>query len=268
MLALMLPASAAEGDPNSVVLAPHRAVYDLALARSGGAHSLESARGRIVFDFTGDECQGYSLQYRQVTVLESNETGSRSSDLRNITYESGDGKSFRFKTESQTDKGQSQSVDGVAERGEGASVQVGLRQPKRETFQLSGDPIFPTAHMKKLVELARAGQTTLGIKVFDGSEDGRKVYDTLAVIGRRASPGSSDAIDPPLRDGAMAGMARWPVTLSYFAEGQGERTPVYVLSFDLYENGVSGRLKLDYGDFALKGDLSSIELLPSKACQR
>jgi expansin (peptidoglycan-binding protein) len=63
-------------------------------------------------------------------------------------------------------------------------------------------------------------------------------------------------------------MARWPVTLSYFTQGKGEQTPVYVLSFDLYENGVSRALRLDYGDFALKGDMQSLELLPDKGCQR
>ncbi len=40
----------------------------------------------------------------------------------------------------------------------------------------------------------------------------------------------------------------------------GERTPIYTLSFDLYENGVSGRIKLDYGDFALAGVMTTLDL--------
>ena len=36
--------------------------------------------------------------------------------------------------------------------------------------------------------------------------------------------------------------------------------PVYRISFELYENGVSRDLKLDYGDFALKGDLKSLDV--------
>ena len=66
----------------------------------------------------------------------------------------------------------------------------------------------------------------------------------------------------------MAAMPHWPVTLSYFSPGEGERTPVYVLAFDLYENGVSGALRLDYGEFSLKGELSRIDLMPeSKDCK-
>ena len=58
------------------------------------------------------------------------------------------------------------------------------------------------------------------------------------------------------------------MTISYFLVGSGDQTPSYTISFELYENGVSRALKLDYGDFALRGDLQSLEMLPETACQR
>jgi hypothetical protein len=61
------------------------------------------------------------------------------------------------------------------------------------------------------------------------------------------------------------------VTISYFTQGDGDRTPVYTISFELYENGISRALKLDYGDFALKGDLQSLQVpttAVAAACQR
>jgi hypothetical protein len=265
-LALILglgPASAED----AVRLVPHRAVYDLSLAKSTGSRSVESARGRIAFDFTGDACAGYGLKYRQVTVLESAETGARTSDLRTATFEDGDGKAFRFKTDSGPDA-KREPVEGEAERQDGTGLTVRLKQPKRDSVTFAGDIVFPTAHMRRLVEAARAGQTTLSVKVFDGSEDGRKVYDTLAVIGRRIEPGRVDALEAAAHQEGLAKLARWPVTLSYFTAGEGERTPVYVLSFDLYENGVSRALLLDYGDFALRGEMQKLDLLPESACQR
>jgi hypothetical protein len=227
----------AQGPSGAVNLAPHRAVYDLSLAKSGGSRGVESARGRIALDFGGDACEGYELKYRQVTVLESGETGGRTADLRTTTFEDGDGRSFR------------------------------LRRPKRDSFPIAGDTLFPSAHMKRLIEAARAGETTVGVKVFDGSDDGRKVYDTLAVIGRRIEPGAVEG-EPASNHETLAKTARWPVTLSYFAPGDGERTPIYVISFEMYENGVSRALTLDYGEFALKGAVQSIEMLPPSACQR
>ena len=59
-------------------------------------------------------------------------------------------------------------------------------------------------------------------------------------------------------------MPHWPVRLSYFTTGEGERTPIYTLSFDLYENGVSGALKLDYGDFAILGDMTRSTSTPPR----
>ncbi|GJD98465.1 cell envelope integrity EipB family protein [Methylobacterium isbiliense] len=273
LLPLLVPAGLAAEPAGGVRLAPHRAVYDLSLARSGGARAVESARGRIVFDFSGDACKGWALQYRQVTVLESSESGTRTSDLRNNTFESGDGRSFHFRTQSDLNGALQAPVDGDAERDD-KGLSVSLKQPKRGQVTVPGEVLFPAAHMRRLIEAARAGEKTVSVKVFDGSDDGRKIYDTLAVIGQRrtgpaeAQAGGPVAVEAPLQEGVLATMPRWPVTLSYFSSGEGERTPVYVLSFDLYENGISGALRLDYGDFSLRGDLSRIDLSPeSKDCR-
>jgi hypothetical protein len=249
-------------------LAPHRVVYDLSLARSSGGRGVEAARGRIAFDFLGDACEGYALTYRQVTSLESGEVGTKTSDLKTTTFESGDGRSFRFKTESELQGGAARKLDGEAERKPEGALSIQLREPKRERVTLSDDPVFPSDHMKRLIRAARAGETTLSAKVFDGSDDGRKVYDTLAVIGRKVEPGPPESLEPPLRTEAMQKLDRWPVTLSYFSPGRGEQTPIYVISFELYENGVSRALRLDYGEFALKGDVTRLELMPASACQR
>lgn len=268
---LVLFATAA-GAASPITLANHRAVYDLSLAESSGTRAVESARGRIVIEFTGDACKGYTMQTRQVTVLESGETGSRTSDLRNTTFESGDGHSYRFKTSTVLNGTPGQTVDGTAESTPD-SLKVKLKDPKRDQFQDSGEVLFPTLHMRRLIQAGRDGQTTVSVKVFDGSDDGRKVYDTLAVIGRPGpAPAATDKAaerDKPLKDGPMAALPHWPVTLSYYVPGQGERTPIYVLNFDLYENGVSGALRLNYGEFAVVGDLTRLDTLPSSTdCQR
>ena len=262
-----LPATAAQLPP--VVLAPHRVVYDLSLASSSGSRGVENARGRIAFDFLGDACEGYALTYRQVTVLDSGEVGPRTSDLRTTTFEAGDGSSFRFKTESDMQGVPAKRLDGDAERKQDGMLAVRLKQPKPERLTFGDDPVFPSEHMKRLIAAAEAGETTLSLKVFDGSDDGRKVYDTLAVIGHKADAADLSRVEPALRTDAMQKLARWPVTLSYFNTGQaGEATPAYTLAFQLYENGVSGNLRLDYGEFALKGEVSRFELMPAKACQR
>ena len=59
----------------------------------------------------------------------------------------------------------------------------------------------------------------------------------------------------------LAGLKRWPVTVSYFdkASKSGEQAPVYAIKFELYENGVSRALVLDYNDFAINGIATSVD---------
>jgi EipB-like len=269
-LALAALASAAASAPStgSVRLVPHRAVYDLSLSGAAGtSRSVDSASGRIAFDFAGDACDGYTLKYRQVTVLESGESGQRTLDVRTATFESGDGKTIRFKTDSRLEGVSADNVDGDAELRDDA-LAVRLKEPKRETVTLQGRALFPSEHLKRLIEGGRAGENTVSVKVYDGSDDGKRVYDTLALIGRRIEPGAGANLEPPAKQEALAKLPRWPMTISYFKAGTGDQTPAYTISFELYENGISRALKLDYGDFALKGELASLEVLPLSACER
>ena len=57
------------------------------------------------------------------------------------------------------------------------------------------------------------------------------------------------------------------MTISYFeGEKSGEQLPVYELSFEMYANGVSGNLVLDYGEFAVRGTLSTLDVLTASPC--
>jgi hypothetical protein len=71
----------------------------------------------------------------------------------------------------------------------------------------------------------------------------------------------------------MANLTRWPVTISYYERSGGkkqapsEQTPAYVMNFELYENGVSRALVLDYPDFSVRGDLISLQMKKEKPCK-
>lgn len=266
-LLALLPAAAPAETGAGVRLVPHRAVYELSLVKSGGSRGLDNAQGRIAFDFGGDACDGYTLKYRQVTVLDSAETGSKTLDVRTATFESADGKMIRFKTDSLMEGVSSDNVDGSADLKDG-QLSIRLTGPRRESVSVAGEPVFPTEHMKRLIEAARAGGGTVAVKFYDGSDNGKKIYETLAVIGRRIEPGAGANLETAVKNPELDKLARWPMTISYYNAGTGDQTPVYTISFELYENGVSRALKLDYGDFALKGELSSLEVLPYTACQR
>jgi hypothetical protein len=52
------PTATAPKTELKIDLAPHRAVYDLKLQLSRGKRPIEGVRGRILYDFTGNPCEG------------------------------------------------------------------------------------------------------------------------------------------------------------------------------------------------------------------
>jgi len=257
-------------DPSAAIpLAPHRAIYDLKLGQLRGKRSLEAVRGRIVYDFAGNMCDGYDLRFRQVTELDSGEGKTALSDLRSTSWEEGASRSLRFDSQNYLDQKLVDAVDGHADKGPDG-VTVTLAKPKPSTMDI-GSAVFPSEHMRRIIAAAREGKTLLELTVYDGSETGQKVYQSLTVIGKRIAPNEHAPSDAAAGQAAFAGLERWPVTISYFdraQQGQGEQTPVYAISFEAYENGVARALLLDYGDFTVSGDLTSLEMKDAKPCEK
>src|SRR5262245_53787012 len=249
-------------------LAAHRAVYELKLARTTGKGGAVAARGRILYDFSGSVCDGYKLEFRQVSELDNGEGKVTLSDLRSTTWEDGAAKAYQFTSQNYLNQQLIDSVNGRAERRQN-TIAVTLSKPKDKTLDLEATIIFPTEHVRKILEAARDNKSILELPIYDGSESGEKIYNTLTVIGREIGP--ERVPDDAARDQKeLAGMKRWPVTVSYFErsdkEKGGEQLPVYAISFELYENGISRALMLDYNNFSIRGELTRLEIKDTKPC--
>jgi len=247
---------------------PHQALYELSLVKSRGSSPVNSARGRILYNFSGNACNGYTSDFRQVSELDLGEGKVTLSDLRSTAWEDGAGKSYRFKIDSRMNDQASSPVDGMAER-TGDHITVKLKQPETKTFTLDGATVFPTEQIHRIIAAARDGKPLLELSVYDGSDNGEKVYNTLTVIGAPV-PGDKTIAKPDASTASdeMKTMTRWPVTVSYYDRDakrmEGEQTPVYAMSFELYENGVSRALVLDYNDFVIAGALGKFDVKDNK----
>ena len=264
------PGGGAEAAASGAFLS-HQALYELSLVKSRGSNSINGARGRILYNFSGSACEGYTSEFRQVSELDSGEGKVTLSDLRSKSWEDGAGKSYRFKIDTRMNDADSAPVDGVAER-TGDHVTVKLKQPVAKTFTLDGSTVFPTEQIERIIAAARAGKSVLELMVYDGSDNGEKVYNTLSVIGQPIPGDRSIATpDPSTANDVMKSLTRWPVTVSYYDHDSkakdGEQTPVYAMSFELYENGVSRALVLDYNDFVISGALGKFDVRDSKPCK-
>ena len=250
---------------NEIKLASHRAVYELTLLKSTGSKSPTAASGRIAFDFSGSPCDGYVQNFRQLTELQPAEGPSRLSDMHSATFEGGDGANFAFKMQTTVDNGAPDVVDGKARKSSDGALSIDLSKPTRTKLDLAYDIVFPTEHLKRILTAAEEERSFLEVKVYDGSETGEKIFETTTIIGRAVA---APAVEPAAHVPTLEHLRRWPVTISYFESGKKDEGPNYILSFDLYENGVSRALRLDYGDFVLAGEMTSLEFLPEQACRK
>ena len=261
--ALTVPAEAA-----TRVLAPHRAVYDLALSNASDRSGITGLSGRMVYEFNGSACEGYTVTFRFVTRIDTREV-SRTTDQQTTTFEEGDGKLFSFVTKSFVDQNLDKEVRGTAAI-DGKGLVVDITKPEPEKIDLALTQ-FPTQHLIELIGKAEQGETFYETSLFDGSEDADEVMTTTVVVGKAAQATASDPELPALAK--LSTDRYWPVDIAYFGKpdedtAPGEELPQYRISFKLHENGLTRDLVMDYGDFAMTGKLVDLPLFePAKPCQ-
>jgi hypothetical protein len=262
----LAPFTAAAASP--VALVPHRAVYDLQLDKADDKSGISGLTGRMVYEFNGSACEGYTTNFRFVTRIDMEEAPPRLTDQQTTTYESGDGKEFNFVNKTFVDKELSKEVRGEAKL-TAAATDVSLTKPEAKKFTLARSQ-FPTHHMEELIAKAEAGEVFYQTTLFDGSEDADQVSNTTVVMGK---PEIAIDSDEAKAMGKLANEKVWPVNIAYFDDKENqEGLPVYRIDFKLYRNGITRDLKMDYGDFSIKGKLVNLTVFdhPQKAsdCKR
>jgi hypothetical protein len=256
----------------SVELAPHRAIYDMTLGKAAAGANVSDVRGRLVFDFSGSACEGYSLNTRLVTEIIDRDGKSMITDLRSSTWEQARGERFRFNSSQYLNQRLSEQVVGLASRGkDGNTVNIAIEKPKKKQTKLNGGSMFPTQHSLTVLSAAQSGRNVVQANIYDGSEKGTKYFETTTFIGKPVPPGNTGFKAIPNSD-KLDGLVSWPVSISYYenkeAGGSGgdEGTPTYELSFRLYSNGVSRKLSIDYGNFSIAGELTRIDFTEPGKC--
>jgi hypothetical protein len=265
MLCGALPATAA------MTLASHRAVYDLVLDQEANRAGLESADGRMAFEISGSSCDGWTVNFRMVNRFKPTEENERTIDTRSSSWEAGDYASMRYTQSEFIDNAMDSETMISAEKLPGENrIKGRTTKPEAKEFDIDPKAIFPVEHQMKLMHAAERGESRDVSIVYDGS-DAEKSYRTISFIGMRHEPGKGPEQFSGKGSEVLKALPSWPVSISYYDEQPkpddlGEQTPVYQVSFEMYSNGVASRLRLNYGDFSLKGSLSSLEFLEQAPC--
>jgi hypothetical protein len=247
-----------------VPLANYRSVHDLTLADADMGEG-GSIKARLVTEFVGSRCSGFTTRMRFVTRSVGEDGEARTDDVRSVMFEAPDG-FFEFTHETYVDDELVERSVGTAEREDG-SINVKLTEPEEKSFAIDGGIAFPTEQVTRAIDAAAAGERFVAFDVYDGTEGGEVVYGTANVIGKVSTNADDLGAEVAVADAGFASQRHWPLTISYFQQPAGtEMTPDYTMTLIVYENGISRDLKLDYGTFALTGKLTQLEMLPVPSC--
>jgi len=263
-------ATAASGT-GGIVFAPHRAVYDVSLARAAPGAGVADMSGRLVYELKGSACEGYTQDMRFVTSSSSAEGSEQVNDMRSTSFEEPAGRTMRFNSAQYHDSQAAEVTQGQAgRRGADGAIQIELTKPARKAISLPANTYFPIQHSIAMLDAARSGTRLFVGDIYDGSEKGDKVSATNTVIGK-SGKGAGDRLPAGIANlDQLKGMVYWPVATSYFEKDKTfdskDQVPNYEMSAHFYENGVSTHLVMDYGEFALKGELTELTFLPETTC--
>lgn len=261
LLAWSAPAQSAAPLPSPIV--PHRAVYGISLARTDEGSGVSTAQGRMVFEITGSSCQGYRMRQRMMVNIADEDGNVGLLDFRIVTFESGQGDVYNFDARTRMNKDVVEAVEGEARRTEGG-IEIKLKQPAEKTVELDGAALFPSQHIRVILDAALANRNFVSAEIYEGAGTGETSDAASAAIGEEVLDDQQGAL--------RAGVRHWPVSVGYFdreskeKKGFGEELPSYQMRFTLFENGVTNDLIMDYGNYALSGSLESLEPIEASDC--
>lgn len=259
-------------EPLKISFQPHRAVYDIALTRVAAGSSIAALSGRMVYELEGSPCAGFTQILRFVTRATNQEGDAQLNDLRTKTWESPDSQTLKFEIENYEGGRLAERTEGEGRRSQdGSLLRVKLLKPSQKTLQFESNPLFPMAHAHAVLSAAIARQTVLQSNFYDGSEQGKKVFQTTAIIGKRlsnvdANVKGGEAANEPL---ALAHQSPgWPIAMSYFEDDEkvSDGRPSFEMSYRFHLNGVTSTFLIDHGDFAFDGRLVQLVFNDPKPC--
>ena len=134
------------GAPAAQAMVPHKAVYDLSLAKARSSQAASSIAGRIVFTWR-DVCDGWSVDYKAQMRVSFGERGTQQIAWQYSAWEGDDGERFRFFTRrfvGGDDEPERRRGSATMTPGQGGTAT--LEQPEERTVELPADTMFPKAH--------------------------------------------------------------------------------------------------------------------------
>lgn len=240
---------------------PHRAFYEISLESSDSGSGVVGLSGAMVYEVI-DACEGWENNQTMRLNLVLANAPSMSTETSFTSWESKDRKRYRFNVRNARNGEVYEELRGSADLdGPGGAGQAHFTKPEEKVFELPAGVMFPTAHVESLLEAFGSSERKfVAARVFDGARlEGP--FDVSAVLVGK--PGTQPDM---LEEKALSEQVAYPIRFAYFGKEEESPAPEFEYSLVLQDNGIARDIVIDYGDFAMHGELVDIEVLPAADC--
>ena len=253
---LVVLTTAAFGAAAYADLVSHRAFYEMSLATARYGSDIAALKGKMVLEVI-DTCDGWTLDQRIALRIYDPQGSELNSYITFASWESKDGLRFSFRQQTRFGDHLVEESSGRAELDASTGGTAYYTKPEEIEIVLPPGTVFPTRHTDRVIEGAVAGEKQVIVIVFDGSS-----LDNPSRVSAFIGPASE-------LEGLSEGegpRTTWPIHLAFFPMTKASATPEVEIGMLLQDDGVARSVDLDYGDFAIHGELIEFEVVAPKDC--
>jgi len=236
----------------------------MSLASSKNGSTVTDVAGHMLFEWR-DVCDGWAIQQHMQLHFVYSEGDEQDIASTELTWESKDGKKFNFNIHHMTNGKETDVFRGKGVVNDDGTTTVNYILPEVKTLTLPAGTLFPSAHTALILQKAAQGEKMFTRQVFDGSdEDGSS--DISAFILPPKAVTLETSLSKKVKDSPLLAPPAWPVRMAFYKIGSQTSEPDYEMDLDLLPNGIARHMRIDYGDFAVTGNLDELEPLPAPSC--
>lgn len=245
-------------------LVSYRAGYTFELNQAKSSSGLLSLNGASFVEWV-NVCDGYTLNQNTRSSYHYIQGGRADSAFTASTWEAKDGTNYRFVATHKVNGEVTTALEGRVDRGEPGDHVMARVTAGREDQEvaLNSATLFPTGYTRRLISAALDGKQMIKDFIFDGSETDLEFQYVAVAFLLKENELNAEGEDthPALRD-----VRSWPVRIAYFIDDGVSAVPDYEVGYDMYENGITTHLVLDYGDYTITGNMERLEVLDQVVC--
>lgn len=245
----------------AIEMQPHRAIYRMSLARSDRPSDVVAADGIMLYRFARG-CDGWTVENKTVLRLNYDNEVTTDTVWSFVSWESMDGRQFRFHARYDQDGQKVEKISGRADfPAVGKPGIVRFFDPEERTFALPAGSIFPTHHMREVIAAAMAGGHHLNRVVFDGASVDNP-YEVNALFGLRPD----DTAEALAKVAGLPKMPVWWTRMAFFPEASADAVPEFEIDAEYRSDGIADHITQQFEHFALDVRLNELQVLPAPDC--